>query len=327
MATNIVLFIKLLLSLLLSFLLTIFITKKIILISKKRNSVQIEREYLQNHVNKKGTPTMGGIAIVLSSVITFFIVNFMEPVNYGVLAIILGFIGFFLIGFVDDYLKVKIKSYDGLKAGIRILLEIVVSIYVILVLKVGGFTINRLYLPILKSFMNTAYLFLPFFLIVIIGSANAINLSDGLDGLASGLSMIALTPFILISLINGNYQLTIFLVAVVGSLLGFLIFNFHPAKIFMGDCGSLALGALLGISSIVLDSEIILVIAGILFVLEAFSVIIQVLYYKLTHKRIFLMAPLHHHFEKKGWQEWKVVMMFYLIGCFASLMAIIIEVI
>ena len=327
MATNIVLFIKLLLSLLLSFLLTIFITKKIILISKKRNSVQIEREYLQNHVNKKGTPTMGGIAIVLSSVITFFIVNFMEPVNYGVLAIILGFIGFFLIGFVDDYLKVKIKSYDGLKAGIRILLEIVVSIYVILVLKEGGFTINRLYLPILKSFMNTAYLFLPFFLIVIIGSANAINLSDGLDGLASGLSMIALTPFILISLINGNYQLTIFLVAVVGSLLGFLIFNFHPAKIFMGDCGSLALGALLGISSIVLDSEIILVIAGILFVLEAFSVIIQVLYYKLTHKRIFLMAPLHHHFEKKGWQEWKVVMMFYLIGCFASLMAIIIEVI
>ena len=174
---------------------------------------------------------------------------------------------------------------------------------------------------------DSEYLFLPFFLVVIIGSANAINLSDGLDGLASGLAMIALTPFILISLINGNYELTLFLVTVVGALLGFLIFNFHPARIFIGDCGSLSLGALLGISSIVLDSEIILVIAGILFVMEAFSVILQVAYYKITHKRIFLMAPLHHHFEKKGWQEWKVVMMFYLIGCFASLMAIIIEVI
>lgn len=327
MAANIILFFKLLLSLVMSFILTIFITKKIIKISKQRNSVQIEREYLQNHIDKKGTPTMGGVAIVLSSVITFFIINFNTPINEGVLAVILGFIGFFLIGFIDDYLKVKVKSYDGLKASIRILLEIVVSIYVILILKDGGFTIDRLYLPILKSFMNTTFLFLPFFLLVIIGSANAINLSDGLDGLASGLSMIALTPFILISLINGNYQLTLFLMAVVGSLLGFLIFNFHPAKIFMGDCGSLALGTVLGISSIVLNSEIILVIAGVLFVLEAFSVILQVSYYKLTHKRIFLMAPLHHHFEKKGWHESRVVMMFYLIGCFASLMAIIIEVI
>ena len=164
-------------------------------------------------------------------------------------------------------------------------------------------------------------------LIVIIGSSNAINLSDGLDGLASGLSMIALTPFILISLHSGNYELTLFLICVIGALIGFLFFNFHPAKIFMGDCGSLALGSLIAITSIILNSEIILVVAGILFVLEAFSVILQVSYYKLTHKRIFLMAPLHHHFEKKGWQEWKVVMMFYLIGCFASLLAIIIEVI
>jgi len=180
---------------------------------------------------------------------------------------------------------------------------------------------------LLNSFINTAYLFLPFFLIVLIGSANAINLSDGLDGLASGLSMIALTPFILISLNNGNYQLTLLLTSTIGALVGFLFFNFHPAKIFMGDCGSLALGALLGASSIILDSEIILLIAGVIFVLEAISVIIQVLYYKMTRKRIFLMAPLHHHFEKKGWAEWKVVMVFYLVGCFASILAIIIEVI
>lgn len=327
MATNIIVLIKLLLSLILSFMLSIFFTKKIIQISKKRNNVQIEREYLQNHIDKKGTPTMGGIAFVVSSLLTFFIINFNETINSGMIAVIIGFISFFLIGFIDDYLKVKIKTYDGLSAGIRILLEMVVGLYVILILKDSGFTLDRLYLPVMKSFVNTSVIFVPFFLIVMIGSANAINLSDGLDGLASGLSMIALTPFVLISLINGNYQLTLFLVSVIGSLIGFLFFNFHPAKIFMGDCGSLALGALMGVSAIVLDSEIILVIAGIIFVLEAFSVILQVLYYKLTHKRIFLMAPLHHHFEKKGWQEWKVVMMFYLIGCFASLMAIIIEVI
>ena len=327
MATNIVIFLKLVASLILSFILSIFFTKKIIKISQKKNAAQIEREYLQNHIAKKGTPTMGGIAFILSSLITFFILNFNESINYGVIAVIIGYLGFFLIGFIDDYLKVKIKTYDGLKAGIRILLEITLSMYIIVVLKEGGFILERLYLPLFNSFVNTTYLFLPFFLIVLIGSANAINLSDGLDGLASGLSMIALTPFILISLNSGNYQLTLLLTSTIGSLVGFLFFNFHPAKIFMGDCGSLALGALLGVSSIVLNSEIILVIAGIIFVLEAFSVILQVLYYKLTHKRIFLMAPLHHHFEKKGWQEWKVVMMFYLIGCFASIVAIIVEVI
>ncbi len=327
MATNIIVFFKIIFSFILSFILSIFFTKKIINISKKRNASQIERQYLENHIAKHGTPTMGGIGFVLSSLITFFIVNFNSKISYGVLAILLAYMGFFFIGFFDDYLKVKIKTYEGLKASIRILLEIALCTYVILILKEGGFTLNRLYMPLLKGFVNTAHLFLPFFLLVLIGSANAINLSDGLDGLASGLAMIALTPFILISLIQGNYQLTILLTSIIGSLIGFLFFNFHPAKIFMGDCGSLALGGLLGASAIVLNSEIILVIAGIVFVLEAFSVILQVSYYKLTHKRIFLMSPLHHHFEKKGWQEWKVVMMFYLVGCFASMLAIIIEVI
>ena len=327
MATNLTFFFKLVGSLLVSFLLSIFFTKKVIEISNKKKATQIEREYLDNHIAKKGTPTMGGIGFVLSSVISFFLFNFNSSLGYSVLAVLLSYIGFFLIGFVDDYLKIKIKSYAGLSAKIRILLEIVLCMYVVLLLKEGGFTLDRLYLPLLNNFVETAYLFLPFFLIVLIGSANAINLSDGLDGLASGLSMIALTPFLLISLDTGNYQLTLLLVSIVGALIGFLFFNFHPAKIFMGDCGSLALGGVLGASSIVLDSEIILGVAGFVFVIEAISVIIQVSYYKMTHKRIFLMAPLHHHFEKKGWQEWKVVMVFYLVGCFASMLAIIIEVI
>lgn len=327
MATNIILFIKLIATLLLSLTLTIFITKKIIKISLKRNNTQIEREYLQNHINKKGTPTMGGVAIVLSSLISFFTININNTLTTDLKAVLLGFISFFFIGFIDDYLKIKVKTYEGLKAKIRILLEIVISLYIIIILKDGGYSLNKIILPIIKGFINTTYLYVPFILIVIIGSSNAINLSDGLDGLASGLVMICLTPFILISLKQGNYQLSLFLMSIVGSLIGFLFYNFHPAKIFMGDCGSLALGALLGVSSIVLHSEIILVVAGILFVLEAFSVILQVGYYKITHKRIFLMAPLHHHFEKKGWEEWKVVMVFYLVGCFASLLAIIMEVI
>ena len=122
---------------------------------------------------------MGGIAFVLASLLSFFIVNFNETINYSMLAVLLGFTGFFLIGFIDDYLKIKIKTYDGLKASIRILLEIVVSLYIIVILKDGGFTLNRLYFPILKSFVNTSFIFIPFFLIVMIGSANAINLSDG----------------------------------------------------------------------------------------------------------------------------------------------------
>ena len=327
MATNLIVFFKIILSLLLGFLFSIFFTKKIIIISKRKRATQVEREYLQNHIAKKGTPTMGGIGFVAASLLAFLIVNFIEGINFAVIAVIVAYIGFFLIGFVDDYLKIKIKSYDGLKASIRIMLEIVLSLYVILILKEGGFTLDRLHLPLLNNFVNTTYLFLPFFLIVLLGSANAINLSDGLDGLAGGLSMIALTPFILISLNQRNYQLTLLLTSVIGALIGFLFFNFHPAKIFMGDCGSLALGGLLGISAIVLNSEIILVFAGVIFVLEAISVAMQVIYYKMTHKRIFLMAPLHHHFEKKGWEEWKVVMMFYLVGCFASILAIIIEVI
>ena len=327
MATNIIVFLKLIFSLILSFILSIFFTKKIIKISNKRNAGQIEREYLANHIAKKGTPTMGGIGFVLASLITFFIINFNESIGYEVITVFVSYVGFFIIGFIDDYLKIKVKTYDGLKATMRILLEIVLCMYIIIILKEGGFNLERLHLPLLNGFVNTTFLFLPFFLIVLIGSANAINLSDGLDGLASGLAMIALTPFILISLNHFNFQLTLLLTSVIGSLIGFLFFNFHPAKIFMGDCGSLALGGLLGASSIVLESEIILVIAGIIFVLEAFSVILQVSYYKITHKRIFLMAPLHHHFEKKGWQEWKVVMVFYLIGCFASMLAIIIEVI
>ena len=200
MATNLTFFFKLVGSLLVSFLLSIFFTKKVIEISNKKKATQIEREYLDNHIAKKGTPTMGGIGFVLSSVISFFLFNFNSSLGYSVLAVLLSYIGFFLIGFVDDYLKIKIKSYAGLSAKIRILLEIVLCMYVVLLLKEGGFTLDRLYLPLLNNFVETAYLFLPFFLIVLIGSANAINLSDGLDGLASGLSMIALTPFLLISL-------------------------------------------------------------------------------------------------------------------------------
>ena len=327
MSENIIVFLKLLSAITLGMILSIFFTKQILNINKKKNNVQIEREYLQNHINKKGTPTMGGIAFVFSTLITFLIINFNDVINYKIYAILLGFLGFFIIGFIDDYLKVKIKTYDGLKASIRILLEILISVYIIIIFKNGGFNLNTLFVPVINGLLNNYYWFFPFIIIVIVGSANAINLSDGLDGLASGLTMIALTPFMLISINSGEYQISLLIASLIGSLIGFLVYNFYPAKIFMGDCGSLSLGAAIATISISLHSEIILLIAGILFVLEAISVILQVGYFKLTHKRIFLMAPLHHHYEKKGWEETKVIMLFYLIGSFAALLSIIIEVI
>ena len=282
---------------------------------------------MDNHIAKEGTPTMGGIAFVLASLISFFICNGFNMVNSKTLSVIFAYICFFIVGVIDDYLKLKTKKYGGLKGSIRIILEITICMYSILILKGSGFSLDKLYIPLLRDFISASFLFIPIFVFVLVGTANSINLTDGLDGLASGLSMIAFSPFILIGLLSYNYQLTLLLTSTVGALIGFLYFNFHPAKIFMGDCGSLALGALLGLTSIVLESEFVLATAGIVFVLETLSVIIQVIYYKLTKKRIFLMSPLHHHFEKKGWQEWKVVMVFYLVGCFASIIAIIIEVI
>lgn len=319
-----IIFIRILISILLSFLISFTLTKRII---KKSSNTQIEREYLDSHKVKNGTPSCGGKAFFISTLISFFITSIGMSYNYKILGLLFASFFFFIIGLIDDESKKRFKSYKGLSAKIRILLEIIILIYFVIILKNTPIDLKSIHIPLINYDLNIKYIYLLFLAIVLIGTSNSINLTDGLDGLASGLVMIAIAPFMLISLLNQEYLIALYLSSLIGSIMAFLYFNFHPAKIFMGDCGSLYLGAVLGASSIILRNEIVLFISGFLFVLEAISVIIQVIYFKLTRKRVFLMTPLHHHFEKKGYEEMRVVMGFYLVGIFLSVFSIIVEVI
>jgi len=319
-----IIFIRILFSILIAFLLSFFILKKMI---KIKINAQIERDYLESHKVKNGTPSSGGIAFFVATLITFLITSIGMSYNLKVLSLIFSTSIFFFIGLVDDISKKKFKSYNGLSAKLRLILEVIVLIYLIVILKNTPLDLKTLHIPLVDLNINIKYIYILFLGVVLIGTSNSINLTDGLDGLASGLVMIAISPFILLALLNHEYLLAIYLSSLIGALMAFVYYNFHPAKIFMGDCGSLYLGATLATTSIILRNEIILFISGFLFVLETISVIIQVIYYKLTKRRVFLMTPLHHHFEKKGYDEMKVVMGFYLVGIFLSIFSIIVEVI
>ncbi len=279
-------------------------------------------------VAKKGTPTMGGFIILLSILISILLwSNYSSLILWPCVFIMLSFGA---IGFLDDYTKLSNKSSDGVSGKNKIILEIICS----LIFVYWATTLNLenqefLSLPFLKNvYINLGYFFIPFVIFVIIGSANAVNLTDGLDGLAIVPIMIVALTFALICYLVGNIvfseyllinyvpgagELTILCGALIGSALGFLWYNAPPAMVFMGDTGSLSLGATLGAIAVMIKHEIVLAIVGGLFVVEALSVIIQVGYFKRTGKRFFLMAPLHHHFEKKGWPESQIVIRFWII--------------
>ena len=315
-------FVRIIISIISSCILSVIFTKMII---KKGSNRQIERNYLDSHKVKSGTVSGGGLAFFVATSIAFFISSLFLEYDYKIYSLIFASSMFFLVGYIDDYFKKKGNSYKGVSARVRILIEIIIFIYFVLILKSGGIELNKISIPILNKVIDLKYLYLIFIGIVLIGSSNSINLTDGLDSLASGLVMIALAPFILISLVNREYLIALYLSSLVGALMGFLYYNFPPAKIFMGDCGSLYLGSVLGASAIILRSELLLLICGFLFVLEALSVIIQVISFKSSGKRVFLMTPLHHHFEKKGVDEVRVVIGFYLVGIFLSILSLIIE--
>ncbi len=280
-------------------------------------------------IQKAGTPTMGGVLIILSIFVSlilwvdlkniFIWINFFACLSFG------------LVGFYDDFLKVKSNSTNGLSAKVRILLQLLICIIVVYLIQISlpsNFN-NTISFPFFKNLIvdfGLLYFFIGVF--IIIGSANAVNLTDGLDGLAIVPVMIVAMAFAFISYVSGNLifsnylqinyipgsgELAVFCGAVIGAALGFLWFNAPPAKVFMGDTGSLALGGSIGSSALIVKHEIVLAIIGGLFVLETFSVIIQVISFKLTGKRIFMMAPLHHHFEKKGWAESTIVIRFWII--------------
>ena len=298
---------------------------------------QVVREDVPpRHMVKNGTPTMGGSLILAAIVIpTLF---WSDLTNLFTWIVLLTTLGFGLLGFLDDYKKVKDKNGIGIRARYKFPIQLAMGFAVSLVLFNTIDHDSRLIFPFFKKVMpDLGDSYILFATLVIVGSANAVNLTDGLDGLAIGPVLIAGGTFMLFCYLAGNYrfatylqipfvkgsgELTILCGALVGSGLGFLWFNTYPAQVFMGDVGSLALGAALGTIAVVTKQEILLVIVGGIFVMEALSVIIQVFSFKVRKKRVFRMAPIHHHFELKGWAEPKIIVRFWIIGIILGLVAI-----
>ena len=272
----------------------------------------IREEGPKSHQAKSGTPTMGGIMIILSIAITSMVLGKLSLEL--VLALII-MLGHFVLGFVDDYIKVVKKHNLGLKAKQKLLGQIIIAV---LVAYFAGLPTD-LWVPFAGN-IDLGYGFYVLILLVLVGTSNAVNLTDGLDGLASGTVIFAALTYMAICLALGKMDLAIFCGAMAGACLGFLKFNAHPAKIFMGDTGSLALGGAIAAGGILTHTEILLVVVGLVFVCEAMSVIIQVISFKTTGKRVFLMSPIHHHFELKGWAETKVVKSFCFAGALSGLL-------
>ncbi|MFY9140623.1 MAG: phospho-N-acetylmuramoyl-pentapeptide-transferase [Thermacetogeniaceae bacterium] len=270
----------------------------------------------KTHLKKQGTATMGGVMILLGLTIAAFL--FTDDL-WKTLLLTGITLGAGLLGFLDDYLKVVLRRPLGLKARHKILGQLLLGI----LLAWGAVLLGRdttIIIPFTGKEFDIGLLYYPFVVLVFISAANAVNLTDGLDGLASGLMAIAGGVYVLISWMMGNTAAAVFAGALTGGCLGFLRHNYHPAKIFMGDTGSLALGGALAALAVLTGTELVLLILGAVFVFEVLSVIIQVVSFQLTGKRVFKMSPLHHHFELCGWPEVKVVHLFWLMGfCFALL--------
>src|SRR5579862_528075 len=307
--------------------------------SKQGDGQPIRSDGPQGHlVRKKGTPTMGGVLILLAlSVSTLLWADLANPYVWVVLLVT---VGFGLIGFFDDYRKLTQRSHRGLPGRLKLLIEFVLAaaacVAVTSVMRSPLAT--SIALPFFKTvLLNVGWFYLLFGLLVIAGASNAVNLTDGLDGLAIGPAMIAGASFAIISYLVGNAvyanylqlhhvpradELMVFCGALIGASLGFLWFNAPPASVFMGDTGSLSIGAALGTISIVTKHELVLAIIGGLFVLEAVSVIVQVASFKLTGRRVFRMAPIHHHFEQMGWEESKIVIRFWIIAVILAIVGL-----
>lgn len=277
----------------------------------------IREEGPESHKAKSGTPTMGGIMIILGITLGTLAA---APWTAEVLLALFIMLGHFALGFLDDYIKVVKKRNLGLKAKQKLLGQILIALVTIYIGTRELGIDTSIWLPILNSAVDIGFGYYLLVLFVLVGTSNAVNLTDGLDGLASGTMAVAASCYGVVCALTGHSDLALFCVAIVAACLAFLRFNAHPAKVFMGDTGSLALGGALAAVGILTHTEILLVIIGLIFVCEALSVIIQVTYFKATGgKRIFRMSPLHHHFELGGWSETKVVMVFWSVGLLAGI--------
>lgn len=278
----------------------------------------------ENHRKKEGTPTMGGLIFIIPTVVISLglILTKKIPYTSNLGIVLLVFIGYAVIGFLDDFLSIKKKNNEGLTTYKKLFLQVLIAVgFFYIYMKNGGQTswiVGTLHIDI-----EMGWLYGLFILLILVGASNAVNLTDGLDGLAGGLSAIAFIAFSLISLMVGFEDIGIFSLILVGSIIGFLVFNTHPAKIFMGDTGSLALGGVMGTIAILTHRELTLLVVAGIFVIETLSVIIQVFWVQVLHKKLFLMTPLHHHFEKLGWKETDIVKLFWVFGLILAMSGII----
>ena len=305
-----------------TFIITVLISFIVIPILRKRKVGQIERDDgPQSHLKKQGTPTMGGIIIILSMIIVcvglyyYYTRIRLEPnVAKNILPLLFVSVGFGIIGFIDDFKKLILKNTKGLSpkakmAGLLIV-SVAYTVYLTTVLKIG----TDMYIPFFKTSITLPiWIYIPFTIFVMLATTNAINLTDGIDGLSSSVTTIILTCLTVIAIIFNVKEVTVFGSALTGACLGFLLFNLYPSKVMMGDTGSLLLGGAVAAIAIFLKMPLILIIIALVPILETLSVIIQVAHFKRTGNRIFKMAPLHHHFELSGWKENKVVSVFSII--------------
>lgn len=309
-----------------SFILTVILAPAgIPMLRRLKFGQSIREEGPQSHMKKAGTPTMGGILFLLSIIVTTIICGLLFDVfTTQTVVLLLVFVGFGIIGFLDDGIKVIFKRNLGLTSLQKLIGQIVIAIAAFLLLRLGTFD-TAIAIPFTEWQFDLGVMYIGFLIFWLVGFSNAVNLTDGLDGLVAGTASIAFAAFGVLALFNEQADIALFAFAVTGALLGFLIFNANPAKVFMGDTGSLALGGALAMLSVLVKQELLLLLIGLVFVIETLSVILQVGSFKLRKKRIFKMSPIHHHFELSGWSEWKVVLVFWSTGLIMALIAVLSE--
>ena len=319
---------KSILGLMLGFFIALVVGWFLIPMLKKLKCGQNISEYTAfAHASKNGTPTIGGLIFIIPTILAMFILYLRGSleITHSLLIVLFVFIAYAALGFVDDYLKIKQHNNKGLSIVQKLLVQVLIALIFFLIYMKGGGDAN-VTITSLGISINMGWVYGLFILFLLVGSSNAVNLTDGLDGLAGGLSLIAFLSFGIItwgtSWVEGYQEIAIFCFILVGSILGFLVYNTHPAKVFMGDTGSLALGATLAAVAILTKHELSLAVIGGIFVIEALSSIIQIYSIRKFNKKVFLMAPIHHHFEKLGWKETDIVKMFWIVGFMLGMVAI-----
>lgn len=282
----------------------------------------------ERHTKKEGTPTLGGLIFIIPTILSLLILHINGSVEYSsnLLILVLVFLLYGILGFIDDYKKLKYKNNDGLSIKSKFIFQLVIAIIFYVIYKLNGGT-SVLSLSFLGISIPMGWTFGLFILFLLVGTTNAVNITDGLDGLCGGLSFLALMAYGVISWgstwVAGNQDMAIFCFVLMGAVLGFLMFNTHPARVFMGDTGSLALGAALATVAILTHHEFSLAIIGGVFVIETLSSFIQIVAIRKFKKRIFLRAPIHHHFEQLGWSETDIVKVFWVVGFMLAMVGVI----